>query len=722
MHQLRAEIERHMQLYYRDGNPEISDFEYDMLLRELEAVEKDLGITDSKSPTARVGDDRIAAFQSFPHRQPMLSLDNAFTRAELEAFHDRLVKLLGRGDLTYMIEPKIDGVAVSLTYEQGQLTRALTRGNGIEGDDITHNVKTIDGLPLSLHGDSVPALIELRGEIYINEADFETLNQLAQAQGEKAYKNPRNLAAGTVKLLDAAQARKRKLRIVLYGVGACEPADHFAWQHEIHEQIRIWGLPGQSITQTASGGMEDLWAKVADIDNARRAFPFATDGAVVKLDSIADQRAAGNTAKSPRTQIAYKFATEQAETRLLAITPQVGRTGVITPVAELEPVEIARTTVSRATLHNNDEIQRKDIRIGDTVVVEKAGEIIPAVIRVVLEKRPADAQAFDLLAYLNLQCPACAAPLHTAEGEVAIRCINPACPPQLARSLEFFASRKALDIENLGTQVAETLTRRALVSEPLDAFTLSLEVLAPLNLGTDEEPRTFGEKNATKLIASLERARTLPLARWIYALGIPQVGESTAKELSRLHRDFAELAASPLLQKISRKHALEAEAKAETDPERKTQLKSERLALESELSPFAVSPEVGKVVSQTVGDFFQSELGKHCLHKLAALGIDPQSDNYAPQPPQVSLQDSANHPVAGKTFVLTGTLPTLTRDEAKALIEASGGKVVGSVSKKTDYVLAGEAAGSKLEKAHALGVRILSESELRELLESKTET
>ncbi len=714
MGQLRAEIERHARLYYREGRSEISDFEYDMLLRELEAVELDLGIQDSASPSKKVGDDRIEAFQNYPHSEPMLSLDNAYNQGEIQAFHERLVRLFNTEKLNYIIEPKIDGVAVSLTYEQGHFVRGLTRGNGREGDDVTHNLRTIEGLPLVLKTQPIPEIIEIRGEVYINESDFKTINQTALTSGEKAYKNPRNLASGSIKLLDATETRKRKLRIVLYGIGFCNPANFFTWQEDIHYQIRDWGLPAQAVVLKAET-CDELWMRIREMDALRKSLPFATDGAVIKLNTIALQREAGNTAKSPRTMVAYKFASEQAQTVLRDITLQVGRTGVITPVAELEPVDIARTTVSRATLHNNDEIRRKDIRIGDTVIVEKAGEIIPAVIEVVIEKRPPHTQPFDILTRINGKCPACGQPVIQAEGEVAIRCLNLNCPPQLSRKLEFIAGRKALDIENLGTQVAESLTERSLVKDTLDIFAISLDTLATLNLGTDDDPRTFGEKNATKLIKAVERARTLPLSRWIYGLGIPNVGETTAKELSRLHRSFAELKSSTILRNICQKNDCEVAIKASTDKAEKESLKEKKQSIETKLQDYGISPEVGKVTSATVVEFFDSVIGIQLLTRLSELGINPQSDNYNPLP-STDKDVSNTLPLFGKTFVITGTLPNFSRDDAKTLIEKAGGKVSGSVSKQTHYLLAGDAAGSKLTKAVELGITIIDEDELNSLI------
>lgn len=706
LHALREEIRKHNELYYKLGRPEISDFEYDMLLRELEAIEQDLGLRAADSPTARVGDDRIEAFKSYPHREPMLSLDNAYSLEEMRAFDERLRKLLGLEKLDYVIEPKIDGVAVSLTYENGRLVRALTRGNGSEGDDITHNIRTVYGLPERL-SEPLPELMEVRGEVYINEADFEAINKSAVAQGEKAYKNPRNLAAGSVKLLDATLARARKLRLLLYGMGHCSDRSLFARQGDIHAAIKRWGLPGQGMVFEASG-LEGVWACIEKLDTLRKTLPYATDGAVVKLASLELQRQAGTTAKSPRTMIAYKFAPERVQTRLRSITLQVGRTGVITPVAELEPVEISRSLIARATLHNADDIRRKDIRIGDLVEVEKAGEVIPAVVGVVLSGRAAEASPYDMEALLGGKCPACGGAVVREAGEVALRCINPDCPPQLARRVEFFASRKALDIEGLGSQVADVLTQKGLVHHVLDLFTLPEGTLAQLNLGTDEEPRTFGEKNAARVLAALARARTLPLSRWIYAIGIEQVGESTAKELARVHRDFAELAASPYLQTLERKSELETAQKAASEKAHKAALKAEREGLEHTLAPLMLSPEVGKVVASSVRAFFQSAFGSQLLARMQGLGLNPQSDNFDPTPAPKGL--------SGKTFVITGTLPSLSREAAKALIEKAGGKVSDSVSKKTHYLVAGEAAGSKLDKARELGTPILSEAELVELL------
>lgn len=706
---LRTEIEQHSRLYYREGKPEVSDFEYDMLVRELEAIEQDLGVEDPSSPTQRVGDDRIEAFQSYPHREPMLSLDNAFTEAELRQFDERLVRLFGESQLEYVVEPKIDGVAVSLTYEKGKLARALTRGNGSVGDDVTHNVRTIEGLPLQLPGSEVPALVELRGEVYLNEEDFEAINARAEEQGERAYKNPRNLAAGTLKLLDASEARQRKLRVVFYGVGHCRPEGFFSHQHEVHEWIRARGLPGHMWLKRAQG-FEAVWDSIHQIDTKRVTFPFATDGAVVKLDSIALQRQAGHTAKAPRTMMAYKFPAERAQTRLLAITIQVGRSGVLTPVAELEPVEIARTTVSRATLHNDDEIRRKDVRMGDVVIVEKAGEIIPAVVKVCLEARPPEAEPYDMWEVLGGRCPACGSGLVKNEKEVAIRCVNPACPPQRARRLVFFASRKALDIEGLGTSVAERLTELGWVGEALDIFELEVERLATLNLGTEAQPRIFGKKNAVKLKQACERARALPLVRWIYALGIPQVGEATAKELARVHGSFAELACSEVLRDVLAWEALDQECKGMSDKAQKVHLKTQQECIAVRLKPYALSPEVGRVVAASVIGFFESDGGGAFLEHLKRLNIDPRSE---------TIQQGGQS-LAGKVFVVTGTLPGLSREEVKALIEEAGGRVASSVSGKTDYVLAGEAAGSKLARALELGVPVINEAQLRALIAQRS--
>jgi len=727
--QLRADIARHDELYYRQAAPEITDFDYDQLKRELavlEAAHPELAAPDS--PTQRVGDDRAEGFASYTHRERMMSLDNAYSETELRDFDSRLRRALGEADnskletrnsaIPYLIEPKIDGLAMSLTYEQGRLVRAVTRGNGLEGDDITANILTVRDLPRQLSGKGHPAVMEVRGELYLTTKEFQRINAEREEAGLPLYANPRNLAAGTAKLLDPAEAARRQLRIVVYGLGFCDPLP-CETQHELHELLHRWGFPGHEKIWRAAG-LDEAWRCIQELDTARRHFPYATDGAVVKLDDFARQRAAGATAKAPRWAIAYKFAPEQAETVLQQILIQVGRTGILAPVADLAPVFLAGSTIARATLHNADEIARKDIRVGDTVVIEKAGEVIPAVVRVVTEKRPAHSRPF----HFPEKCPACSTRAVRLPDEVAWRCPNVACPPQVARRLQFFCTRKALDIEDVGEIVADKLTARAWVKDPLDLFTLSVEKLGSLNLGDDENPRVYGEKNAKKVLDALARARALPLARWLYALGIPNVGDATAKEITKHHEDFSAIQHSAILPQIAEigrlreRHAAippvskNNPVKDEEDGKRRRseskKIKGAISVIEARLSPLNVSQEVGAVVAESILRFFASKEGIQFLQHLKELHIHPTSDN---------LKSASSAGVlAGQTLVLTGTLPTLSREEATKLIESAGGRVSSSVSKNTAYVVAGEEAGTKLDKARELNVPVLNEVELLKLL------
>ena len=720
---LRAEIARHDERYYRQAQPEISDFDYDTLKRELvelEAAWPQFATPDS--PTQRVGDDRVQGFREVEHLQKMLSLDNTYNESDLRAFHARLARLLDADDLRYTVEPKIDGLAVSLTYEAGRLVRAVTRGKGDKGDDVTANVLTIATVPRALAG-KAPRLIEIRGEIYLTAAEFERINAERAAAGEELYANPRNLAAGTVKLLDPAEVARRRLDIVLYGLGYCEP-EVVRSQTEWREQLRAWELPIVERVWPVRG-IDEAWAAIGELDGLRRGFAYGTDGAVVKLDDFAQQREVGATDKAPRWAIAYKFKPDTARTRLRAITIQVGKTGILSPVAELEPVLLAGSTIGRATLHNEDEIHRKDIRVGDLVEIEKAGEVIPAVLRSFPEERPADAAEFDLRAAVGGKCPVCGGRIAriVVAGEggegVAWKCQNYDCRAQRAGRLGFFCSRRALAIDGVGGVVAARLVELDLVRDPPDLYDVAVETLAALNLGTPEEPRVLGEKTAVKIVAAREAARALPLEKWLYALSVPDVGEATARALGRRHRNFAELADSALLKSILRKAGLAAERDREAPASRKNPPKSEEerarrkelcARIDAEIDaldagPLAnVPPDIGPAVAGSVLTFFASEPGRRLLEKLRARGLDPQG---------TVMTAGA---LTGKTFVLTGTLPTLKREAAEQKILAAGGKVSGSVSKKTSFVLAGEEAGSKLEKAQALGVRVIDEATFLELL------
>ena len=741
IHQLRSDLEHHNRLYYTDAAPEISDAEYDKLYRELEDLEKKHPeFDDPNSPTKRVGGEPLDSFKQVRHLVRMLSIDDVFElkdaevpEAELIDFYRRLQKNLGREAVAVTVEPKIDGVAVSLVYRDGALSYAATRGDGTTGDDITNNVRTIRSIPLSLTG-NFPPLLEVRGEIYMPNEAFAAMNAERDEAGLPTFVNPRNASAGALKQLDPKLVAKRPLAFLAHGLGAYEgPA--LESEADFHHLLDAMGIPRNQPVRIANT-LDELLKAAREIDVERHDLGYGTDGAVVKVLDRAERDKLGYTSRAPRWAAAYKFLPEQKETLLKDITIQVGRTGVLTPVAELEPVFVSGTTVSRATLHNEEEIQRKDVRIGDTVVIEKAGEIIPAVVRVVPEKRPADSKPFSLLDHIGGKCPSCGGPVSKEEGFVAWRCTNFECPAQAVSKIRQFTSRKALDIEAVGGIVAEALVNRDLCRTPLDLFTLTAESLTTLNLGTDEEPRRLGEKNAGKVIEALERARDKPLDRWLFAMGIRQVGESAAKELARLHgslRDLAHIAGgtvecSPILRAIHASATKEAEAKRispankenppaneEEKKERKTAhaaLKAEAAELKRSIAGYKVSADVGQVVAESVLAFFESDGGKHVLERMAELGINPKSENYLPKPAEADLSEM---PLAGKTFVITGTL-SMDRDAMKRYLESKGAKVSGSVSANTDYLLSGEGGGSKRDKAEKLGVRVIGEEDVAKLI------
>jgi DNA ligase (NAD+) len=979
--QLRKELERHNRLYYQDATPEISDPDYDKLYRELEQLEAahpELASPDS--PTRRVGGAPLESFQQVRHLVPMLSIDDVFElkdaevpEAELIDFYKRLQKNLGRENIAVTVEPKIDGVAVSLVYRDGKLDYAATRGDGTTGDDVTNNVRTIRSIPLTLaasapdgldidldqilfyhqpHGSSsgssvahrtpaggpeeglrsklshdlasndgadfperlrreaesilewgaetkriidpgkllalvgdwkklggqsehtvfvvesskrvvkftlppnfgaqgaeaylrnisasnrlfvddirlhgvlethkgpafvisqpfvkgseptleevaswferhgyrsighnrwvndkteteiadahtgnliktaegelvpidlqvlkegdagssthhhsseakkcanaqvtVPALLEVRGEIYMPNEAFAAMNAERDEAGLPTFANPRNATAGTLKQLDPKIVASRPLAFLAHGIGAYEGPE-LPTEQDFHALLDEFNVPRNRpviIAQTLSRLLEAIRL----IDRERHTLGYGTDGAVVKVLARSEREQLGFTSRAPRWAAAYKFLPEQKETVLKTITVQVGRTGVLTPVAELEPVLVSGTTVARATLHNEEEIQRKDIRIGDTVVIEKAGEIIPAVVKVVIEKRLPGAPPFSLLDHIGGKCPSCGGPVSKEVGFVAWRCTNFECPAQAVSKIKQFASRKALDIEGVGETVAEALVRRGLCRTPLDLFTLDAESFANLNLGSDEEARRFGEKNAAKVIEGLKAARAKPLDRWLFAMGIRQVGESAAKELARLHSDLKSVGSSELLQSVAEIGRLEAERKVvsprnkENPPANDTEkqerqrvhdeLKARIDAITANLEGYKISPDAGQVVAESVTSFFSSEAGRHVLERMEQLGIDPASTNFQPRPAEADLSAM---PLAGKTFVITGTL-SMGRDEMKRHLESKGAKVSGSISANTDYLLSGEGGGSKRDKAEKLGVKVIGEEELAELL------
>ena len=954
--ELRATIAHHNHLYYSKAAPEISDAEYDPLFRELEELEKlHPECHDPNSPTQRVGGAPIEGFQQIRHAVPMLSIDDVFELSpdtlaksdaarpehELIEFYQRLRKNLGRDDITVTVEPKIDGVAVSLRYENGSLVHAATRGDGQTGDNVTHNVRTIRSIPWKLaslpsvpsvpsvpstalldidallpylsshessatrretaqgataslrqhlqhelsasdgadvpqrlrqeaqsvvswarakgrlldsarfgalanaypslggqsehavlhlasttrvlkltlpptfgaqsgalaylanldavnrlfgddiqfHGvmetatgpslvtsqpfiigtqptaaevtawftslgyhttghnrwkndftgteiadahignlikttegelvpidlqvlaagevpesslssdppstihdplSTIPALLEVRGEIFMPNAAFAAMNTERDEAGLPTFANPRNAAAGTLKQLDPKIVAQRPLAFLAHGLGAYD-GPPLESEHDFHSLLDQLRIPRNQPILTASN-LDEMLDAVATINHERHALDYGTDGAVIKVLDRAERERLGFTSRAPRWAAAYKFLPEQQETTLNAITIQVGRTGVLTPVAELTPVLISGSTVSRATLHNQDEIDRKQIHIGARVLVEKAGEIIPAIVKVT---RPVPgATPFSLFAHVGGVCPSCSAPISQEDGFVAWRCTNFQCPAQAVTHITHFASRKALDIDGLGVAVAEALVRLGHCATPLDLFDLTESTLANLNTGTAEDPRRFGEKNAARILAALQAAKIKPLHRWLYAMGIRQLGESAAKELARLHHDLSELANSPILAELLRDTRADAKKK------------------NAILTKYAITGDVGPVVAEAITAFFQSAAGQHVLARFAQLGIKSLSDNYLPIPAAVDLTAL---PLAGKTFVITGTL-SIERDAMKDFIESKGGKVSGSISAKTHYLLCGEGGGSKRDKAEQLKVPILDEAALQAII------
>ncbi|MBL7076506.1 MAG: NAD-dependent DNA ligase LigA [Kiritimatiellae bacterium] len=745
--ELRQAIEHHNRLYYVEATPEISDREYDRLYDELKAIETEHpDLVSPDSPTQRVGGEPLTAFAHVRHRVPMMSLDNTYSREELIDFDRRVRRLAGDTSLSYVLEPKVDGVAVSLRYDDGVLVLGCTRGNGEVGDDITANLRTIPSVPLRLQTDAPPPRLEVRGEAFMTTDGFVALNEARIEAGQDAFMNPRNATAGSLKQLDPRVVATRPLSIVLYGLGESEGIE-VAEHTELLAMLASYGLPVPPQTWHESA-MEDVLNDLDQLEKMRDTFPFEMDGGVVKVNERTLYAQLGSTAKSPRWAVAYKYEPEQAETVLRDITIQVGRTGVLTPVAELEEVLLAGSNIRRATLHNADEIERKDVRIGDTVVIEKAGEVIPAIVKVVADRRTGSETPFEM----PTTCPECGAEVVRKEGEVAWRCNNLQCPAQNIRRLQHFAARNAMDIEALGGIVAQALVRAGLVSEPLDLFRLAVEDLQTLNLGTEHERRVFGESNARRLLNAVARAREASLATWIHALGIPSVGKTIAVQLGASHDTLDHLATSSLLQDIdeleqqrtaavalnpnSRKHPLqatarrkvleadlkgtrgearaalveeldEARASEQTEREHRQQQHSDALAaiehVASRIREAGLTEEVGPVVARNVLAFFASDAGKAVLKRLEQLGIRPQRD----------AVDSGSSSVAGQSFVLTGTLAGMTRDEAADMIRRSGGRVSSSVSSKTDFLIAGSEPGTrKTQQADKTGVTILTEEEL----------
>jgi DNA ligase (NAD+) len=691
---LRAELERHNHAYYVLDAPTIPDAEYDRLFRELQEIEAahpELRTADS--PTQRVGGAPLAAFRQVAHGVPMLSLNNAFSTEEVAAFDRRCREWLDAASVEYACEPKYDGLAVTLRYADGVFVQGATRGDGFTGEDVTQNLRTVRNIPLRLAGAAVPAQLEVRGEVLMPRRDFAALNERQRANGEKEFANPRNAAAGSLRQLDPKITAQRPLRFFTYGVAdfdavlisrgesadAVPPAPTFGASagrplpppaptlySEIIDRLADWGFPvaAERAVVRGAAGLLNYYERIGAL---RRELPYDIDGVVYKVNRIAAQETLGFVSRAPRFAIAHKFPAEEALTTVEAIEVQVGRTGAITPVARLAPVFVGGVTVTNATLHNEDEVRKKDVRVGDTVIVRRAGDVIPEVVAVVPERRPIFTAEF----VMPKECPVCGSAIEKPADEAIARCSGGLfCPAQRKQALLHFASRRAMDIEGLGDKLVDQLVDNALIKTPADLYKLDSLVLAAL-------PR-MAEKSAANLLAAIEKSKQTTLARFIFALGIRNVGEATAKDLARHFGGLAALMAADVegLQQV---------------------------------------PDVGPVVAASIIRFFAEPHNVAVAEALRAAGVQWKEGVSS-----LLVNSPAVSSIAGKTFVLTGTLPTLTRDAAKALIEVQGGKVAGSVSKKTHYVVAGSDAGSKLDKAQALGVTILDEAEFKRLLKDIT--
>lgn len=656
---LREELEKHNRLYYVEAKPEISDREFDNLLKELQRIEaENPGMRDPNSPTQRVGGAPIDGFATVRHRLPMLSIDNTYSPAEVREFHNKVVKGLKGEQPSYLVELKIDGVAISMVYEQGELSVGATRGDGDAGDDVTHNLRTVAGLPLKLASKNPPALFEARGEVYMTRADFARLNAQRQKEKLEAFANPRNSTAGSLKLLDPKLCAQRKLSLFAYAIGACEGIQVKS-QSETLKTLKSLGFP-VSPHYKKLDTIDEVIEWCESWKDKRNELPFDTDGMVIKVDDLAQREKLGITSKSPRWVVAYKFAAEQALTRLKDIQLQIGRSGTLTPVAHLEPVKLAGTTVARASLHNEDFMLSKDIRVGDMVVVEKAGEIIPYVVRSEPSLRKGKEKPFSFPS----NCPVCGAPVRKDKGGPFYRCTGSECVAQLKRRLRAFAARNAMDIEGLGEEIIEQLVDSALVKSLADLYRLDLGQLVELE--------RMGEQSSRNLLDGIAQSRSRGLARLLTGLGIRHVGETVADVLAR---KFSSMAA------LSKASEGEIEMIEGIGPERATSIRA-----------WFTSPE-NQALIQSLKD--------------ARVRMDQEATT-APSSAAFS----------GKTIVVTGTLKNYGREEIERKIRDLGAKASGSVSKKTDFLLAGEKAGSKLDKARELGVKILTEEEFDSLASS----
>lgn len=655
---LCEEIWYHNRRYYSEHQPEISDQEFDQLYRQLEKIENEHPEwISATSPTQRVNEGLTESFKSVAHSVPMLSLANTYSKEEIAEFIKRMHKLVEQRHLLFSCELKMDGIAISATYEKGKFVQGVTRGDGRKGDDITTNLKTIDSLPLRLHGSDIPDLLEIRGEVFMTHAVFKKLNEEKARAEEALWANPRNAAAGSLKLLNPREVAKRNLSIAFYGI-AENSSVSLKSQYETFPFLNKLGLPVLEY-HALCHNLDDIWEFAEKIRQKRKTLAYDIDGIVIKVDDLREQRHLGATAKNPRWAIAYKFAAEQATTRIKDIVVQVGRTGILTPVAELEPVFLAGSTIARATLHNAEEIQRKDIRVGDFVVIEKGGDVIPKVVEVKNEFRPPHSKPWKMPEC----CPSCGSPLVKIAEEVAIRCPNSdACPEQGLRRIIFFASKAAMDIDTLGEKVAEHLVQHGFVKNPSDIYKLTEKQLYQIE--------GFKDKSVHNLLSSIDKSRDVSLERFIMALGIKHVGIGTAELLAKRAGSIE------ALMRISKEELMQIEG-------------------------------IGEKVANAVHDYFREARNRDEIFALLAHGVKPQ---------QKAVKIYQGHPFEDKIFVLTGTLRQFTRSDAAALIKERGGKVTESISKKTDYVIAGESPGSKLDKANTLNVKILNELQFTEML------
>jgi DNA ligase (NAD+) len=681
---LREQLRHHNHRYYVLDDPEVPDAEYDKLMRELQALEKERPeLVTPDSPTQRVGAAPVAAFDEVRHAVPMLSLENAFEPQDVQEFDRRIRERLEVKEVEYTAEPKLDGLAISLRYEDSKLMRGATRGDGATGEDVTQNIRTLKSIPLQLRGNGWPKVLEVRGEVFMPKQGFEELNKRLAKAGEKTYVNPRNTAAGSLRQLDPRITADRPLEFYGYGLG--EVSDNFRPRRhsEVLEKLREWGVRVNREIKAVKGA-EGCLEYYAAIGKKRASLPYEIDGVVYKVDRLDWQRELGFVARAPRWAVAHKFPAEEQMTRLKSVDFQVGRTGALTPTARLEPVFVGGTTVSNATLHNMDEIERKDIRVGDMVIVRRAGDVIPEVAGVVLAKRPKDAKKVKL----PKTCPVCDSEVVRPEGEAVARCSGGLfCAAQRGQLIRHFAARRAMDIEGLGERLIDQLIEKELVTTPADIYKLDVKTFADLE--------RMGEKSAQNLVDGIEKSKATTLARFLYALGIPDVGETTAADLARHFRELDALEEAAVAYEKQRvKHAA-------LEPK-----KAEKLLKELDLRKVE---GIGPVVAEQIGAFFGQPGNRKVIERLVKAGVHW---------PVAAAPKTGSQTLAGKTLVLTGTLPSMTRDQAKDLILAHGGKVAGSVSKKTDFVVAGSEAGSKLSDAQRLDVTILDEAGLKKLLQS----